>query len=113
VETCDGRRHKARIRDGRLVVVDPNGLGWIKTITGPGVVAGVNLPEAETDLTPLSRSDADEALAGVFEIKAQARPDVQAAAVVEKPRPVWREVAWVLLALVMMEPLLANLARRT
>ena len=113
VETCDGRRHRALIRDGRLVVADPNGLGWVKTVTEPVVVAGVNLPAEETELIPLLSSDADQVLAGVFAIQAQARPDVQAAAVVERPRPMWREIAWVLLVLVMIEPILANLARRT
>jgi len=113
VETCDGRRHRARIRDGRVVVADPNGLGWVKAVTEPVVVAGVNLPEGETDLMRLLDADADHVLAGVFRIQDQTGPNIESAGMVERSRPMWREIAWALLALAMVEPILARLARRT
>ena len=47
VETCDGRNCRAAVADTSLLVPDPAGIGWVKTLGKPTIYAGVNLPRAK------------------------------------------------------------------
>ena len=63
IETCDGRNRRASVAGSFLLVPDPSGIGWVKTLNKPTIYAGVNLPQGETDM---KKPDASE-LAGVMD----------------------------------------------
>ena len=112
VETCDGRNRRASVADSFLLVPDPAGIGWIKTLGKPTIFAGVNLPQGETDMTKPVASE----LAGVMDrvFKTDSEPIVSEAEVFhgKKRRPLWRMFAWVLILLLLAEPAVANRLKR-
>lgn len=112
IETCDGRNHKAAVAGSSLLVPDPAGVGWVKTLGKPTIYAGVNLPQDETDMT---RPVAAE-LAGVMDrvFTTGAGSDVSGAGLFrdKKDRPVWKIFAWTLIILLLAEPAVANRLKR-
>jgi hypothetical protein len=112
IETCDGRNHRASIADSSLLVPDPAGIGWIKTLGKPTIYAGVNLPQGETDMT---KPDASE-LAGVMDrvFKTGVERIVSEAEVFRdrKSRPLWKIFAWTIILLLLAEPAVANRLKR-
>ncbi|HUT45896.1 MAG TPA: BatA domain-containing protein [Sedimentisphaerales bacterium] len=112
VETCDGRNRRASVADSFLLVPDPAGIGWVKTLGKPTIYAGVNLPQGETDMTKPVASE----LAGVMDrvFKTGAERIVSEAEVFhdKKRRPLWKIFAWVLILLLLAEPAVANRLKR-
>jgi len=112
VETCDGRNHRASVADSSLLVPDPAGIGWIKTVGKPTTYAGVNLPQGETDMTKPIASE----LAGVMDrvLKTGSKQIVSEAEVFHdrKSRPLWKIFAWTIILLLLAEPAVANRLKR-
>ena len=112
VETCDGRNRRASATDSFLLVPDPAGIGWVKTLGKPTIYAGVNLPQGETDMTKPVVSE----LAGVMDrvFKTGAERIVSEAEVFHdsKRRPLWKMFAWTLILLLLAEPAVANRLKR-
>ena len=112
VETCDGRNRRASVAESFLLVPDPAGIGWVKTIGKPTLYAGVNLPQGETDMTKPSASE----LAGIMDrvFKTGSERIVSEAEVLhdKKRRPLWKMFAWTIILLLLAEPAVANRLRR-
>ncbi len=112
VETCDGRNCRASISDSSLLVPDPAGIGWVKTLGKPTIYAGVNLPKDETDMTKPVASE----LAGVMDrvFKTGTERTVSEAEVFhdKRRRPIWKMFAWTLILLLLAEPAIANRLKR-
>lgn len=112
VETCDGRNRRASVAGSFLLVPDPAGIGWVKTLGKPTIYAGVNLPQGETDMTKPVASE----LAGVMDrvFKTGDEPIVSEAEVFhdKKGRPLWKIIAWTLILLLLAEPAVANRLKR-
>ncbi len=112
VETCDGRNHRASVADSSLLISDPAGIGWVKTLGKPTIYAGVNLPQGETDMTKPNDSE----LAGVMDqlFKLGAERIVSEAEVFhdKKRRALWRIFAWTIILLLLVEPAITNRLKR-
>lgn len=112
VETCDGRNRRASVAESFLLVPEPAGIGWVKTIGKPTLYAGVNLPQGETDMTKPSASE----LAGIMDrvFKTGSERIVSEAEVLhdKKRRPLWKMFAWMIILLLLAEPSVANRLKR-
>ena len=98
--------------DSFLLVPDPAGIGWIKTLGKPTLYAGVNLPQGETDITPPDVSELDDIMNRVF--LRNSERSVSSADILgdKKPRPLWKILAWAILLLLLVEPAIANRLKR-
>ncbi|MEJ2704942.1 MAG: hypothetical protein P8Z79_21095 [Sedimentisphaerales bacterium] len=112
IETCDGKKRRAAVADSLLLVPDPAGIGWVKTLGKPTLYAGINLPQGETDMTPPSAAELDEVMKQVFVTDSDG--SVSSADVLgdKKPKPIWKIVAWTIIGLLLVEPAVANRLRR-
>ena len=112
VETCDGKKRRAAVVDSFLLVPDPAGIGWVKTLDEPATYAGVNLPQGETDM---ARPVAGE-LAGIMSriFPEDVDKDVAEAGTFDdtKRMPLWRIFAWLIILLLLLEPVVANRLKR-
>lgn len=112
VEVCDGKKRRAAMTDSLLLVPDPAGIGWIKTLGKLTLYAGVNLPQGETDMTQPDVEELDDVMRRVFSTNAE--KSVSSADVLsdKKPRPIWKVLAWAIILLLLVEPAVANRLRR-
>jgi hypothetical protein len=112
VETCDGRNRRAAVTDSSLLIPDPAGIGWVKTLGKPTIYAGVNLPPGETDMTKPVAAELASVMGRVF--AARAKSEVLEAGVLrdKKNRPIWKMFAWVLILLLLAEPAVVNRLKR-
>ena len=112
VEVCDGKKRRAAMTDSLLLVPDPAGIGWIKTLGKPTLYAGINLPQGETDMTPPDVSELDDIMNRVF--LRNSERSVSSADILgdKKPRPLWKVLAWAILLMLLVEPAIANRLRR-
>ncbi|MHC4704757.1 MAG: BatA domain-containing protein, partial [Planctomycetota bacterium] len=112
IETCDGSRLRAAASDSSLVVPDPGGIGWVKTLGEPAVYAGVNLPNGETDMTEPEAAEVNDIISRV--IPERAEKEVARAAALDdtERKPLWKFFAWAIIVLLLIEPLAANRLKR-
>jgi len=112
VETCDGRSRRAAVADSFLLMPDPGGIGWVKTLGKPAIYAGVNLPPGETDMTRPDAAELDGVMSRVFVTGTE--KNVSEAGVLRdrKNRHLWKLFVWVLILLVLVEPAVANRLKR-
>jgi len=112
VETCDGKKRRAAAADSFLLVPDSGGIGWVKALGKPTTYAGVNLPQDETDM---ARPVAGE-LAGIMSRVFPEDVDKEMAEAGTfddtKRRPLWRLFAWLIILLLLLEPVVANRLKR-
>jgi len=112
IETCDGTNRRAVVADSSLMVPDPAGIGWIKTLGKPTIYAGINLPQGETDMTKPVAAELAGVMSRIFATGAES--DVTEADVLrdKKNRPLWKIFAWTLILLLLAEPAVANRLKR-
>ncbi|MHC4555792.1 MAG: BatA domain-containing protein [Planctomycetota bacterium] len=112
VETCDGKKRRAAVADSFLLVSDPAGIGWVKTLGKPTMYAGINLPQGETDMTKPVTVELANIINRVF--PAGEEMNVSSAEVFSdrKRRPLWKIFAWIIILLLLLEPAVANRLKR-
>ncbi|MEA3226594.1 MAG: hypothetical protein U9Q07_11650, partial [Planctomycetota bacterium] len=112
VETCDGRKRRAAVADSFLLVPDPAGIGWVKTLGKPTTYAGVNLPQGETDMAKPAAGELVGIMSRVF--PEDVDKDIAKAGTFDdtKRRPLWRILAWLIILLLLVEPVVANRLKR-
>jgi len=112
VETCDGRKRRAALAESFLLVPNPGGIGWVKTLTKPARYAGVNLPGGETDMTKPAVEDVAKVMNRIF--SPDGRQGTAAAEIVgeKKRRPIWKMFVWIIILLLLVEPAVANRLKR-
>jgi hypothetical protein len=112
VRTCDGKKHRSAVADSFLLVPDPAGIGWVKTLGKPTICTGVNLPQGETDMTKPAAAEVDNIMSRVF--PADVERNVSEAEVFsdKKRTPLWRMFAWTIILLLLIEPVVANRLKR-
>ncbi|UCG46469.1 MAG: BatA domain-containing protein [Phycisphaerales bacterium] len=112
LQTCDGRKHRAAVQQSVLLVPEPGGIGWVKTLGRDTVCAGINLPKGETDMTAPPAAE----LAGIINraFSLREKRDIAPAQIIDeaKYRPIWKTFAWILIALLLAEPAVANRLKR-
>ncbi|MBN2313509.1 MAG: BatA domain-containing protein [Sedimentisphaerales bacterium] len=112
VETCDGKKRRAAVSDTFLLVPDPAGIGWVKTLGKPTLYAGINLPPGETDMTQPDIAELDNIMKRVFPTNSKQNVSSADALGDKKPRPMWKIIAWAIILLLLIEPAIANRMRR-
>jgi hypothetical protein len=112
VENCDGAKTRAVMDGVRVVLPAPQGTGWMRTLGEPMLHLGINLPQGETDLRRSAEGAAAAAMTRAFLIEpgrertlAQVQPPVQS-------KPLWRGIAWAIVALLLLEPAITNRLKR-
>ncbi len=98
--------------DSFLLVPEAAGIGWVKAMGKPTTYAGVNLPQGETDM---ARPAAGE-LAGIMNrvFPENVDKEIAEAGTLDdtKRRPLWRIIAWLIILLILVEPVVANRLKR-
>jgi hypothetical protein len=112
IETCDGKKRRAAITDSSLLIPDPAGIGWVKTLGKPTIYAGVNLPLGETDMTKPVTAELASVMDRVFATGAGSEVSQAGALRDKKNRPLWKIFAWVLILLLLAEPAVVNRLKR-
>jgi len=112
VETCDGRKRQAGLAESFLLVPNPGGIGWVKTLSKPVRYAGVNLPEGETDMAKPAAEEVAKVMNRIF--SPDGRQDTAVAEILgeKKRRPIWKMFAWIIILLLLVEPAVANRLKR-
>ena len=112
VETCDGKKRRAAAADSFLLVPDPAGIGWVRTLGEPTTYAGVNLPQGETNMAKPVAADLAGIMSRVF--PADVGKDIAEAGTFDDTnrRPLWRIFAWLIILLLLLEPVVANRLKR-
>jgi hypothetical protein len=112
VETCDGKKRRAAAAESFLLVPDPGGIGWVRTLGKPSICAGVNLPQGETDMTKPVVAELTNIMSRIF--RAGVERNVAEAEMFSdrKRKPLWRIFAWTVILLLLVEPVVANRLKR-
>jgi len=112
VQTCDGKKRRAAVADSFLLVPDPAGIGWVKTLGKPAMFAGINLPQGETNMTEPVAAELANIMNRVFPTGVEKA--VSAAEVLnnKKLTPLWKIFAWTIILLLLVEPAVANRLKR-
>lgn len=112
VRDCGGKRRLARRVGSVLTVPDAGGTGWVATVGEPAVFAGVNLPEGETDMSTPSETDIEDAMNRVFSVVGGRDVVVAGQMQPKRPWPLWKVLAWVIIAMLLVESTVANRLKR-
>jgi len=111
VQVCDGQTKQGTIRESFLFVPETCGIGWVRTLTKPFRYAGINLPEGETDM----RKPTSEVVAGVTKraFRVQEGEISKAEIFNDKGhKPIWKIFVWIIIAMLLIEPAIANRMKR-
>jgi len=112
VKTCDGIKRPAAVVDSSLLIPDPSGIGWVETLDMTPTYAGINLPGGETDMTKPDEHELAVVTSRAFHT--DTAEDVAKARASDNTRrkPLWRIVAWLIVLLLLVEPVVANRLKR-
>lgn len=112
VETCDGRKREVDLVESLLLVPNPAGIGWVKTLNKPTRYAGINLPDGETDMTKPTVQEVASVMGRVF--RPQIGQDTATAEIFgdKEYKPIWNIFAWLIIALLLAEATIANRLKR-
>lgn len=112
VETCDGRNHQAALTDSSMLIPDPAGIGWVRTLGKPTIYAGINLPPGETDMTKPVAAELAGVMNRVFATGTESEVLEAGTLHDKKNRPLWKIFAWALILLLLAEPAVVNRLKR-
>lgn len=112
VQNCDGGKTRAVLEGTRMVVPSPQGTGWMRTMSGPALHIGVNLPQSETDLRRPDEDAVAAAMRRAFPIAPDRERSLVQAGPPTQDKPLWRAIAWVILVLLLVEPAITNRLKR-
>jgi hypothetical protein len=119
IETCNAQKYRVALSESSLLVPDPGGIGWVKTLGKPTIYAGVNLPQGETDMAKPASKEVAEIISRVFEkienrnSKFKTRPEhSRGIATGGGQISLWKVFAWTLILLLLLEPAIANRLKR-
>jgi hypothetical protein len=112
VETCDAQKHRVALSGSAVLVLEPGGIGWVRTLGKPTMYAGVNLPEGETDMNKPPAKEVADVMSRVFHRDTERNMASVELLREEKQRPLWRIFAWTVLVLLIAEPAIANRLKR-
>ncbi len=112
VEICDGTKTQAAVVDSFLVPPKSGGIGWIKTLAKPIRCVGVNLPDAETDMTRPNDQAVANIMHRIFSPKTIQTLTASAVSTDRDYKPLWKIFAWIIIVLIVAEASLVNRMKR-
>ena len=111
IETCNAQKCRVALLQSLLLVPDPGGIGWVKTLGKPTIYAGVNLPQGETDMAKPASKELADVMSRVFQ-KFEIRDSKFEIAAGGGQISLWKVFAWTLILLLLLEPAIANRLKR-
>ena len=112
VKTCNGQNYRAAVAQSSLLVPDPAGIGWIKTLNRPVRYAGINPPRGETDMTKPDRREIDDMIKRAFHRRPASKTAAAQVFREKKYEPLWEIFAWLLIMLLLAEAAVTNRLKR-
>ncbi len=119
VKTCDGIKRPAAVADSFLLIPDPAGIGWVKTLDVPPIYAGINLPGGETDMTKPTEDELAVVMNRTFHTDTEGDVTVRSDAARRSSKmlsrahyELWKIIAWLVMLLLLVEPVVANRLKR-
>lgn len=112
VETCNAQKCRVALLQSSLLVPDPGGIGWVKTLAKPMIYAGVNLPQGETDMAKPVSKEVAEVISRVFSRDTEKNVATAEVFPDKKRTSLWKAFAWTLIFLLLLEPAIANRLKR-
>jgi hypothetical protein len=112
VETCDGRKRRAAAAESFVLVPDPGGIGWVKTLAKPTMYAGINLPDGETDMTKPVAKEVANIMSRVFPLDTRGSTASAEVFSRKKHKNLWKIFAWTIILLLLVEPAVTNRLKR-
>ena len=86
----------------------PERIGWLRTLSEPVRYAGINPAVGETNLRRPGQVEIDRFLARLTNDKGRSDRIDRATMTADSSRPLWRLLAWIIIALVLIEGLVVN-----
>jgi hypothetical protein len=111
IETCHAQKYRVALSQSSLLVPDPGGIGWVKTLGKPAIYAGVNLPQGETDMAKPASKELAEIMSRVFQ-KFEIQNSKFEISAQGAQLSLWKAFAWALIFLLLLEPAIANRLKR-
>lgn len=112
IEICDGSRQHRNSTGSAIVVPNSGGIGWVKTLNTPRRYAGVNLPADETNMARPSQEEVQKVMDRAFTIRENVSPGEASITPNRKYKPIWKLFAVLIIALLIVEPTVANRLKR-
>jgi hypothetical protein len=112
IRNCDGSKKQAVLTDSFISLTNPGGIGWIKTLTDPELYAGINLPPDETDMSKPALEEVDNSMKRTFSISERTITTTADSLTTRQQNPIWKNLVWIIIALLLAESALANRLRR-
>jgi len=112
VETCDGKKHRAAIAESLLIIPSAGGVGWVKTLAKPVRYAGINLVENETNMVRPATEQIAALTGRVFPVAPAEQVETAGVFSDNKYEPIWKIFAWIIIGLLLIEPVVANRLKR-
>ncbi|MHC4639714.1 MAG: hypothetical protein ACYTBV_19785, partial [Planctomycetota bacterium] len=112
VRDCSDRKRRAAVLESVLVVNEAGGIGWVRTLSRPVRYAGINPLEGETDMTRPAGGQPGTILSKVFVAEAEEMTETAGVLNEKDYNPIWKIFAWILIALLLIEPAIVNRLKR-
>lgn len=107
-----GKSVEAATSDGTVSLTGVRQTGWVKTVAKPVRYAGVNLPEGEADMTKGPDQEIAAAVAKTILAAPHEVEQITQAPGGKEYQSIWRLVAWLVAALIVLEAFVANRTQR-
>ncbi len=101
----------AALTDFGIVLPPLQEIGWIKTAAEPALYAGINPPREELNLQQPEAQTLDASLHAIFQKRTEPESALQAK-ITTGTKPIWKQIGWVLIALILTETVVANRLKR-
>jgi hypothetical protein len=114
IQNPNGQKQLVSQSDSFITIPESDNTGWIKTTSEPIIYAGVNLPTGETNMMIPDSKEIENAFSRVF-IKSNSSLLANGTIVdskEKKPESLVSILAWTIIALLLIEPAVANRMRR-
>ena len=112
VETCQGKKRRAAVAESFLLIGDPGGIGWVKTLGKPVRYAGINLSAGETDMTSASPGQVDMYVSKALVTGLGGEVAEASLAGQKGYKPIWKMFGWIIIMLLLIEPIVTNRLKR-
>ncbi len=114
IQNSDGQKQLVSGAGNFITVPQAESTGWVKTIDEPAIYAGVNLPSGETNMAKPDSKDIENAISRVFinGVSNIAARGSSAETQETSPESLVPFLAWLLIALLLIESAAANRMKR-
>ncbi len=107
-----GDRRRITVTGANLTGPFHDQIGWLKTLSDPVRYAGINVASGETNLQAVDSVEINRCLSGLVQEEDDPNPIDLATSNIDSNRPLWKLLAWIVIALVLLEGIVVNRIKR-